>query len=660
MDERMLNEEYLTRMKASIVDSSNNFIGIADLKGRLIYLNNAAYAKMGYGPEERPEFTSIADIHANDFHHFALNVIQPMVFEKGFWNGTGYLRHKNGSVITVAQSVFPVCDEKGVIYGIAAVIRDIAEIPAINKRVKKDSELFQKVLDSARIGIVLINMKTHIVEMVNCFMQEMLQMRAEEIIGQRCCDVLCRSSMDLCPHVNERELTTIVTERVIERKDGSLIPVIKTGTRITIEDKEYLVDSFVDISLQKDLEKNLLEAKIAAEAANRGKSEFLSRMSHEMRTPLNAIVGMARIAGCTDSREKLQEAIKTIEVSSLHLLDLINDVLDLSKIEEGRLDLSIEPFSLAAMVEKINSLIREKTREKDIRFVIRADEDIPQTLVGDSMRLSQVLLNFLSNAVKFTPEKGGVELKVSLQGVENNKARLLFSVRDNGMGISRDQLERLFHPFVQADGSISRRFGGTGLGLAINKRILALMNSDISVETEEGQGSCFSFGLDLPVAAASPAGGTRPEELGEIKNIYAGKRGLVVDDVALNRIVTLELLAETGMVIDEAANGREAIDMVAENAYDIIFMDVQMPIMDGYEATKQIRAMEGPAKDTVIMAVSANVFKEDVESSLKAGMNAHIAKPLNIKTLISTINCFLDNPKNYDASEDEQVSEAVD
>ncbi len=642
MDKKGLNEEYLTWMKASIVDSSNNFIGIADLEGKLIYLNNSAYTKMGYSLDERPDFATIADVHANDFDHFVLNVVQPEVFKKGFWNGTGYLRHKSGSVITVAQSVFPVYDENGVMYGTAAVIRDIAEIPAINQQVKKDSELFQKVLDSAKIGIVLINMQTHVIEMVNCFMQEMLQMRADEIIGHRCCDVLCRSSMDLCPHISERELTTIVTERVIERKDGALIPVIKTGTRITIEDTEYLVDSFVDIGIQKELEKNLLEAKIAAEAANRGKSEFLSRMSHEMRTPLNAIVGMARIAGLTDDRERLQEAIKTIEVSSMHLLDLINDVLDLSKIEEGRLELSIEPFSLTAMVEKINSLIREKAREKAICFAIRVDEEIPQTLVGDSMRLSQVLLNFLSNAVKFTPAKGQVELKVSLQSMEDGKARLLFAVRDNGPGIYQHQLERLFNPFVQADGSISRRFGGTGLGLAINKRILALMNSDIIVETEVGQGSCFSFSVDLPVAADRPAGNDSPQDLGQIKDIYAGKRGLVVDDVKLNRIVALELLAETGMAIDEAANGQEAIDLITANPYDIVFMDVQMPVMDGYEATKKIRAMEGPVKDTVIMAVSANVFKEDVESSLQAGMNAHIGKPLNIKTLVSTVNRFLD------------------
>ncbi len=635
-----MSEDYLLKVKASIVESSKDFVGIADAGGRILYLNGAAYEMMGYSATDRPDFKTLAEVHANDFDKFALEVIQPAVFQKGYWTGVGILRHKNGGVLTVSQSVFPVFDEKGVIYGTAAIMKDISDVVSLSRQINKNSELFQKVLDSAKIGIVLINMESQTIEMVNRFTQELLQTPADKIVGRKCHKVLCHADPSLCPHVNERDKETIVAERFIRRPDGSMVPIIKTGTWITIDDKEYLVDTFVDISIQKELEKGFLEAKISAEAANRSKSEFLSRMSHEMRTPLNAIIGMVQITGRTDNVDKLKEAMNTIETSSNHLLGLINDILDLSKIEEGKLELNIEPFSPKLMLDKIISLIVPKAEEKGVSFTMKADDALPESLEGDSMRLSQVLLNFLSNAVKFTPKKGSINLDVSCKPAAGNKVSILFSVKDNGIGMTSEQLSRLFSPFTQADGSISRKFGGTGLGLVISKRIVNLMNSDIEVETVYGEGTRFSFSLTMPVS-----GKLAPEDHEfdpvAIGGLFSGKRALIVDDVALNRIVARELLSVTGVVSDEAADGREALEMAAGNSYDIILMDVQMPVMDGYEATRQIRALSGVRGHTPIVAMSANVFKDDVERSLAAGMDGHIGKPVDLRNMVETMKSLL-------------------
>ncbi len=657
MEKSELSEEYITKVKASIVESSRDFIGIADASGKLIYLNSAAYEMLGYSKNDSPKFNTIADVHANNFDKFALEVIQPAVFEKGWWAGTGYLKHKDGSAVAVSQTVFPIYGKDGTQYGTAAVMKDISEITKMNAQIQKNNELFQKVLDSSKIGIVLINMETNTIEMVNQFAQELLQMDAGEIIGSKCYNILCHRSPDICPHVNERNIPTIVAERFLERKDGSFIPIIKTGTWITIDNKDYLVDTLVDITIQKNLEKNLFDAKIAAEAANHSKSEFLSRMSHEMRTPLNAIIGMAQIAGRTDNVEKLKAAINTIEVSSKHLLELINDILDLSKIEEGKLDLSIEPFLFYNMIQKITSLIDPKAKEKNISFSVNLDKDIPEIVVGDSMRISQALLNFLTNAVKFTPENGQILLNVSNKGFKEDYVTLDFAVTDNGIGITDQQLSRLFNPFVQAETSTSKKFGGTGLGLAISKQILGLMNSDISVKTKYGKGSSFSFTLTLFVSENISIKSDKID-LEKINNIFAGKKALIVDDVELNRIVATELLSITGISIDEAADGSEAVRKARQNHYDLIFMDIQMPIMGGYEATRQIREMENPDKKNIIIAMSANVFKEDIEQSISIGMDGHLGKPIDLQSMISTVIRLL-SPKENKISEDKQKKEIL-
>lgn len=500
----------------------------------------------------------------------------------------------------------------------------------------KSPDLFQKVLDTAKIGIVLINMETHKVENVNKHTTEMFQMSEDEIVGKNCYDILCHSSLDLCPHINEKDKDVIVAERFIKRKDGSMLPIIKTGTWIRLDDMDYLVDTFVDISIQKELEKNLQEAKIKAEAANSSKSEFLSRMSHEMRTPLNAIIGMTQITEKTNDADKLRECMETIKLSSNHMLEIINDVLDLSKIEEGQLELNNKPFSLNEIIEKMALLTEPKVKEKNITYKTNIEGTLPDYLMGDSLRLSQVILNFLSNAVKFTPEKKSITFDIKAISTDGGIAEIYFAVTDEGIGISKEQISKLFTPFTQADRSISNDYGGTGLGLSISKKIIDLMGSDIYVESEENKGSKFYFTVKLPIAD-SLGKEDKIKKQGSAKNIFKGLNALIVDDVELNRFIVMELLADTGISFDEAYDGSQAVEMATSKKYDIIVMDIHMPIMNGFEAIGKIRSAGEPYSDVPVIAMSGDVFQEDIDKSIDAGMNAHIGKPVDADKLIEMI-----------------------
>ncbi|MDR1978189.1 MAG: response regulator [Synergistaceae bacterium] len=537
----------------------------------------------------------------------------------------------------------------------------------------------------------------------------------------------------------------------------------------------------VSAILEKEMTDSLIAVKDAALKATRVKSEFLSRMSHEMRTPMNAIIGMASIAEGTDDKEKLRFCLSTIGTSANHLLNLINDVLDMSKIEAGKLELDASPFDIEKMLMKVCNILEEKVDQKnqDLRVVI--EKGTALRYVGDEMRLSQVVTNLFGNAVKFTPEKGKILLTVKEVERRGDRSRLRFSVSDTGIGMTREQTERLFGAFQQADASIAKRYGGTGLGLAISQKIVEQMDGRIEVASEPGKGTTFVFEveierdprqesdavfggppgirvlivdadpdsseqfkavtdrfgiasdvvatsseamplLDAAVQNGSPydaifldqdlpdedvleavgslssgidkntvvivtsflkwnkieqeanrlgvhrfltkplfpsslrdvieelieSGKSGPKsEAGEdapegsedqaIENQaidLSGKRILLTDDVEINRLIVRELLEDTNVSIDEAENGEKALflfEQSAENYYDMVFMDIQMPGIDGYETARRIRALtRSDAKSVLIIALTANAYKEDAEKALEAGMDGHLAKPIDI------------------------------
>jgi signal transduction histidine kinase len=372
----------------------------------------------------------------------------------------------------------------------------------------------------------------------------------------------------------------------------------------------------------------------AAKVASQSKSEFLARMSHEIRTPLNAIIGMTHIARKSADSKKTLSSLDEITLASSHLLDILNDVLDMSKIESGKFILVHDAFSLGNALNEVTDIIRLRCEEKAIQFVTEFAA-LPTTgVLGDRLRLKQVLINLLGNSVKFTLHGGRITFSMRIHGETEEQVFLTFSVKDTGIGMTEEQADRLFAPFEQADESIAARFGGTGLGLAISQTLVGLMGGRINVASAVGQGSEFAFTIGMEKTEYAQEQAEDPAaSLPELR----GKRILLTEDIEINRIIIQELLADTHVEIAEALDGQDALEQFAASApgyYDLIFMDVQMPRMDGYEASRQIRSLDrADAKTVPIIAMTANAYREDVEKALAAGMNAHLAKPLDLQAL---------------------------
>ena len=373
--------------------------------------------------------------------------------------------------------------------------------------------------------------------------------------------------------------------------------------------------------------KGLESAKRAAESANIAKSDFLANMSHEIRTPMNGILGMANILRREGVTSKQEKRLDTIDASAQHLLSVINDVLDISKIEAGKFELEEVPVVVSSLMTNVSSILSERVKAKGIHLLIET-ERLPHNLVGDPTRLQQALLNYATNAVKFT-DQGTVTLRALMQEVTDDSVRVRFEVTDTGIGIEPDAMSRLFSIFEQADNSMTRKYGGTGLGLAIIRRLAELMGGESGADSKLGVGSTFWFTVKLKKGdekAASTAAAVDAEA--EIRKRYAGQRILVVDDEPINLEVALMQIEAVDLVADTAEDGAEAVAMARKNSYAAIFMDMQMPKLNGVEATQEIRQLPG-YRDTPIIAMTANAFAEDKARCMAAGMNDFLIKPFN-------------------------------
>jgi len=411
----------------------------------------------------------------------------------------------------------------------------------------------------------------------------------------------------------------------------------------------------MDITKSKQVLLTTQKERKEAEEASKAKSIFLSNMSHEIRTPLNAIIGMTTIGKMASVIEKKDNAFNKIEGASKFLLGVINDILDMSKIEANKLELSSVNFNFSEMLQKVIDIIQPRIDEKRQIFLTTLDDNIPETLIGDDQRLSQVIANLLSNAVKFTPDEGTIHLSSRLISEKEGMCRLLVSVSDSGIGISADQKDRLFESFEQADARISRNFGGTGLGLPISKRIVELMNGELCVDSEPGKGAVFVFNVLLQYGTSNEISNASDIEKNQSgkklksKDVntydFSGKTVLLAEDVEINREIVITLLEPTNLKIICAENGKVAVHLFKESPdkYDLIFMDIQMPELDGYEATRIIRSLDNIPKAAAIpiIAMTANVFREDVEKCLASGMNGHISKPIDYNEMMERLQQYL-------------------
>jgi PAS domain S-box-containing protein len=468
--------------------------------------------------------------------------------------------------------------------------------------------------------------------------------RGADIIGKGDVDGL-GLSVEVAEEYKERDRQVIdggrmlVLEEYIPSADGTRrlfetykVPMTQGGQTIGL-----IVISH-DITERKEMEERAL-------SASRAKSAFLANMSHEIRTPLNAITGMTAIGKSAGDAERKDYCFTKIEDASSHLLGVINDILDMSKIEANKFELSPVEFNFEKMIQSAVNVVNFRIDEKQQKFTLHIDKEIPKTLIADDQRLVQVITNLLGNANKFTPEHGSISLDARFVEEEEGLCTIEITVSDTGIGISGEQQKILFNSFQQAEISTTRRYGGSGLGLAISKNIVEMMGGTIWIKSEPGKGSAFIF----TIKAKKGNGYTEAEdgmkkEEPDLSNLFTGRCILLVEDVEINREIVLALFEPVKLEIDCAENGAQAVRKFSEapSRYDLIFMDIQMPEMDGYEATRRIRALNIPeAKNIPIIAMTANVFREDIEKCIEAGMNSHVGKPLNFDEVMEKLKSYL-------------------
>lgn len=435
----------------------------------------------------------------------------------------------------------------------------------------------------------------------------------------------------------------------VERLDeiGSLAQAANVFRETNVQTQALLEKAELLTLELKQREHSLELAVEEARQASLAKSQFLANMSHELRTPMNAVLGMLSLLRKTPlDQVQLDYAVKT-ESAARSLLALLNDILDISKAEAGRMQLDPHPFDLRQMLDELHLILANNLVAKLVRLILQVDPAVPARFVGDALRLKQVLINLGSNAIKFT-DQGQVIIRVAFMGSSVKGALLKFSVQDSGIGIAPENQSKIFQGFTQAEASTTRRFGGTGLGLAISQHLVAMMGGAIELQSAMGEGSCFYFSIVLPedTSGVTAVADSQVNNTPHVKQL-AGMRILLAEDNLINQQVASELLGSEGALVDIAHNGQEAIDLLQArgvDGFDLVLMDIQMPVMDGYTAARKIRGELG-WQDLPIVAMTANAMASDRDACLAAGMNAHVGKPFELDELVALLlNCTAKNP----------------
>lgn len=561
----------------------------------------------------------------------------------------------------------PSRDSAGNIFGVSISSLEITARKQSEEIIKRKEEEARKLALVASLtdNSVIITDNQGRIEWVNKAFESMTGYQLAEVTNERPGDFLQGPHSDEATVLFMRECLLLGNPFQVEilnyTKAGAEFWV-EIETQPLLDDNGQIKQFFAiqrDITQQKEYENSLKAARDIAEAAAKAKSEFLSNMSHEIRTPMNAIIGLTDLLLEQPLEEESHASLKRISYSAKNLLTLINDILDFSKIEAGKLPIEYINFNIRQLFNEHIQSIDLKAEVKGIRLVHSVDSEIPSFLVGDPLRLNQVLLNLTSNAIKFT-DQGTVSLSIQLVERDNDKVKLLFSVEDTGIGIRPEKLETIFDSFTQADTNITRKYGGTGLGLSITKKLIELQGGSIDVESEIGQGSTFHFTLPFRVSESSKL--TVVDEPNEERSTQglAGRKMLLVEDNLINQFVAEQLLKSWSIEVDKAINGRVAIEILESQSYDAILMDIQMPEMDGFETTAEIRDKASKVIDHLvpIIAVSADVFPETQEKAFGLGMNDFITKPIDKDELYQVLLKNCREITNIGSEEPEPAKEA--
>jgi PAS domain S-box-containing protein len=642
--------------------NSANFSSIAtDAKGVIQIFNVGAERMLGYAAVEVMNKVTPADISDPQeliVRARALSVelatsitpgFEALVFKasrgiEDIYELT-YIR-KDGSRLPAVVSVTALRDAQDVIIGYLLIGTDNtarklveAEQKILDQRLR-DQQFYTRSLIEANIDAIMTTDPSGIITDVNKQMEKLTDCARDELIGAPFKDFFTdpeRAEAAIKRVLREKSVTDY--ELTARARDGALT-VVSCNATTFYDRKRTLQGVFAaarDVTERKRVEAELLQTKAAAESASRIKSDFLASMSHEIRTPLNAIIGISDLLAKTPLSPQQDKYVQVFRRAGDNLLNLINDILDLSKVESSQLDLERTGFSLSDHIEKVMEMVAARAEEKGLVIACEIAPNVPNDLIGDPTRLRQVLLNLLSNAIKFT-EAGGVTLQVASDMNAAAPTALRFTVSDNGIGISESQLCRVFERFTQADSSTTRRFGGSGLGLTISKQLVELMGGRIWVESKLGEGSAFSFAVPFETWANAEHS-TGASDPSFAQPALPALRILLAEDSSDNCTITIAYLMDTPYQIEIAENGAVAFEKFTTQPYDLVLMDRQMPIMDGLTATRKIRAWEQEHDRplTPIVALTASALKGDRETCLAAGCTAFLTKPIKQEALLLAI-----------------------
>ncbi len=551
---------------------------------------------------------------------------------------------KKGGMIWTSISISVEDDRDGQPQYLDFVIEDITRQKEYEKDLVRSKELFKVVFDNSAAAITVTDQHEQIVAW-NPYAEQMLEMGKDELFNKPVKTLYPEREWRKMRKLKIREkgsLSGIGTQVI--KKDGTLLDVDASISILTDNQGKVIgsIGILRDITKQKRIQEMLLQAKITAEEANNSKSMFLAKMSHELRTPMNAVLGMLDLTLDTQLSPEQKDNLKVAKEAATNLLGLLNDILDLSKAEAGKITIESLEVSPREIVRSVVKGLTILAQNKGLELKHAIADDVPSLIMGDPVRIRQIIINLINNAIKFT-HSGYVEVALKQVARQDKMCELMFAVRDTGIGIPKDRINALFEVFTQVDEKTSRRYGGTGLGLAISKKLVEMMGGRIWVESEEGKGSSFNFVVKLPVSdnVSSQSGSSQPEKqdgMAASSDSVGRLHILLAEDNRVNQVIAKRVLEKWGWDVVAANNGKEALDVLGTGHFDLILMDDHMPEMSGVEATTIIRSEEKQTGLHVpIIAMTANAMAGDREKYIALGMDDYVSKPIDRDALFQTI-----------------------
>ena len=649
--QRLESEAALEKRFQYVVRATNDTIWDWDLRTQVIAWSEGIGSTFKYGPDEAATDAAwrYGRIHPDDVERVK-HTLQSAIASNGEnWTAEYRFRREDGQYAFVLDRGHIMRDSDGAAIRMVGAMMDMTAQKQAEDQLAQERNLLRTLIDNAPDHIYVKDTQGQLL-VANAAFADFLGTDVEQVLRKTNFDVHAKGLAQSFWSDDQQVMSS--GQPLINREELNLDaqgePKWVLTTKVPLRDWRGQVIGLVgmgrDITMRKHGEQELQRAKEAAEAASRAKSEFLANMSHEIRTPMNGIQGMVELALDTTLTPEQRQYLEAVKLSADSLLTVINDILDFSKIEAGKLDLCPLEFDLRNCLDEALEVLEMQARQKGLSLRWEVDGGVPNKLMGDPIRLRQILTNLVGNAVKFT-ERGEVALEVACETEQESSSTLHFVVRDTGIGIAADKLKVIFEAFAQADGSTTRRFGGTGLGLTISSRLAAMMGGRVWVESEEGLGSRFHFIARFGGASAAGSNGSHKPEAavrGTPSDLLSEEqpmaRILLAEDNPVNRMLTVRLLEKRGHRVTVAVDGREALDLLAKEAFDLVLMDIQMPQMDGFEATAAIREKERATGDHLpIIAITAHAMKGDRERCLEAGMDAYVSKPILIEEMFAAI-----------------------